>query len=309
MAENNTEVTPNTDPSVVAPTAGGTAAGSGDSSSNWSFLLQEGYGYVESVIFAVIILIAGHFASRVVSNALKGFLNKREKLDAQIRLLSVRLVRIVILLITLVAVLGEFGIETASIIAVLGSLGLAVGLALQGSLSNVASGVLLMVIRPFTIGDVIKSGGNIYVIDEVSLFSTRAHLFDGPKVIIPNNNLWGSEIVNLSQAHDDLRRIDEEFGIAYTDDIDKAFGVIAAVLDADERYLTHPERLLAVNSLGDSSVNILCRVWTKPGDWYAAKLDLLKNVKQAFDRENISIPFPQRDVHVIQGSKSELPTG
>ena len=271
---------------------------------DWNFILQEGWGYLESIVFSIIILTAGHIASKVIANALKRLLDKSKRLDAQVKLLSVRLLRVLILIITVVAVLGEFGIETASIIAVLGTLGLAIGLALQGSLSNVASGVLLMVIRPFSVDDIIKSRGQVYIIDEISLFSTRAHLFDGPKVTIPNNQIWGSEIINLSDTIDGIRRIDEVFSIAYSDSIEKAYEVIQEVLDADDRYLKEPDQFIAVTDLGESSVNITCRVWAEPSNWYAAKIDLVKSVKLAFDREGIHIPFPQRDVHLYQDTQT-----
>lgn len=271
---------------------------------DWNIVMANGWQYAENIIGALLVLIAGWMVAKFAAGAVRRGLDKRERLDPLIKLVCVKMVRGTILLITLVAVLNKFGVQTASIIAILGGLGLAVGLALQGSLSNVASGVMLMVIRPFTVGQVIKASGEIYIIDDIGLIATKAHLPDGPKVTIPNNQLWGSEIVNLSTMHDDLRRLDETFGISYTDDIDRAFTIIKAVLDQDERYLSEPERLIAVTSLGDSSVNILCRVWVKPADWWLAKLDLIKAVKQAFDREGISIPFPQRDVHLYQESTS-----
>ncbi|TVR13054.1 MAG: hypothetical protein EA401_07565 [Planctomycetota bacterium] len=270
-----------------------------------NLLVDYGVQYSENIVGAILVLVVGWMVARFVSRTLYHTLEKREKIDPQVRSLAVRIVRGLILLITIIAVLGKFGVQTASIVAVLGGLGLAVGLALQGSLSNVASGVMLMVIRPFSIGQVIKTGGEFYIIDDIGLIATSAHLPDGPKVIIPNNRLWGSEIVNLSVIHNNLRRLDENFGISYTDDIDRAFAIIRSVLDADPRYLHEPDRLLAVTSLDDSSVNVLCRVWVKPEDWWFAKLDLIKNVKQAFDREGITIPFPQRDVHLIQEGASQ----
>lgn len=272
---------------------------------DWNWLMTHGWQYAENIVGALVVLIIGWMVAKFAANTVRRGLDKRERLDPLIKLVCVKLIRGTILLVTLVAVLGKFGVQTGAIIAVLGGLGLAVGLALQGSLSNIASGIMLMVTRPFTVGQVIKASGEVYIIDDIGLIATKAHLPDGPTVIMPNNKLWGSEIINLSTMHDDLRRLDENFGISYTDDIDRAFAIITSVLDADERYLKEPDRLIAVTSLDDSSVNVLCRVWVKPADWWLAKLDLIKNVKQAFDREGITIPFPQRDVHLFQESKSD----
>lgn len=272
---------------------------------NWEWMMANLWQYGENIIGALLVLTIGWMVAKFAANTVRRGLDKRERLDPLIKLICVKIIRGTILLITLVAVLSKFGVQTATIIAIIGGLGLAVGLALQGSLSNIASGIMLMVIRPFTVGQVIKASGEVYIIDDIGLIATKAHLPDGPKVTMPNNKLWGSEIVNLSTMHDDLRRLDENFGISYTDDIDRAFAIITSVLDADERYLKEPDRLIAVTSLDDSSVNVLCRVWVKPADWWLAKLDLIKNVKQAFDREGITIPFPQRDVHLFQEAKSD----
>ena len=204
------------------------------------------------------------------------------------------------MLITIVAVLGRFGVQTASIVAVLGGLGLAVGLALQGSLSNVASGAMLLLLRPIRIGEVVKLAGTVYIVDDIGLFVTAVHQPDGPKVWLPNNSVWGSEIVNFSRFHDDVRRNDEVFGIGYDDDIDQAIEVIRGVIESEARILKDPEPLLAVTNLGDSSVDILCRTFTKPEDWFDTKLTMLKAVKQALDAHGISIPYPQRDIHVFQ---------
>lgn len=267
---------------------------------NTQYLIEKGWEYTENIVGALGILIIGYLSASILCGAVKKKLDNRPNLDAQVRTLIVRILRLLILSVTIVAVLGNFGIETASIIAVLGGLGLAVGLALQGSLSNVASGVMIMLIRPFTIGNVIKTGGEVFIIDDIGLIATKAHLPDGPQVTIPNNRLWGGEIVNLSVMHEDLRRIDQIFGISYNDDIPAAYKVIQAVLAADERFMTDPEPLLAVESLGDSSVNVLCRVWVKPEDWFAAKLDLIERVKVALEDQGLSIPYPQRDVHITQ---------
>ena len=293
------QLTPATDPAAPID-----STGDGGIALDPEAALALLWTYGVDVLAAIAILVLGWIVARVVGGTLRKTLDRREKLDQQVKVLAVKGTRFLILAFTLVAVLGKFGIQTASIIAVLGGLGLAVGLALQGSLSNVASGVMIMVLRPFTLGEVINVGDKFWIIDDIGLFATRAHQPDGVVVTIPNNQLWGNEIVNLSRTHEGQRRIDATFGIAYGDDIDQAFAVITGVLESDERYLAEPEPLIAVTGLGDSSVDILCRVWVKQDDWWPAKLDLTKLVKQAFDREGITIPFPQRDVHLFQQAEA-----
>ena len=277
-----------------------TAETSSPSGIEWETITAFTVEWSERIIGATLVLIVGLIATKWIGAAIRNRLERYERLDAQAKVLAVKLTRSLIMLITVVAVLSKFGIQTAGIIALLGGLGLAIGLALQGSLSNVASGVMIMIIRPFTIGSVIKTGSDVFIIDAIGLFVTRAHQPEGPKVTIPNNSLWGTQIINLSTMHDDLRRIDYTFGIGYSDDINQAITTIETFLAQDDRYLTDPEQLVAVTDLGDSSVNVLCRVWTKPSDWWPARLDLIKGIKEAFDQQGISIPFPQRDVHIIQ---------
>ncbi|MDP1533690.1 MAG: mechanosensitive ion channel [Rubrivivax sp.] len=201
----------------------------------------------------------------------------------------------------MIAVLNRFGIETTSLIALLGAAGLAIGLALQGTLSNVASGVMILLFRPFKIGDAVKLGGDVYVIDALGFFVCKAHLPDGPSVILPNPKIWGQIIVNLSVTHQDMRRIDEHYGIGYGDDIDAALAILRRIAAEEPRVLDDPAPLIQVEQLGDSSVNILFRVWTARADWFATKLDLVQRCKQALEAGGITIPFPQRDVHLVQG--------
>ena len=269
-----------------------------------SLMLEKAWAYGENIVGALILLIAGLIIMKWLGGGVRKALSRKENMDQQIVNLTVKFVKIGVFLITLVAVLGRFGVETASIIAVLGGLGLAVGLALQGSLSNVAAGVMLLLLRPFKIGEVVKLAGTVYIVDDIGLFVTAVHQPDGPRVWLPNNQVWGSEIVNMSRFHDDVRRHDEIFGIGYDDDIDKAMDIIKEVISADSRILKDPEPLLAVQELGDSSVNILCRTFTEPADWFQTTLDIRKAVKQAFDAQGISIPYPQRDIHLYQTSTS-----
>lgn len=266
----------------------------GNSEALTTFVIAQGL----SLIGAIIILIVGYVIAGWASKRVRNSALKSEKFDNTLAPVFGQTVKAVILIITLLAVLGQFGVETASIIAILGAAGLAVGLALQGTLSNVAAGMMLLILRPFKVGDVIEVAGTLGIVDEIGLFTTEMHSFDNIGIVMPNSRVWGSEIQNLTQF--DTRRCDLEFGISYTDDMDKAIGLIKDVLDADDRILDEPETLIAISALGDSSVVIRVRPWTATPDLWPLRYDLIKRVKEVFDENDISIPFPQRDVHLFQ---------
>ncbi len=257
-----------------------------------------------NVVGAIIILLVGYYLARLASTALKRYCDSNERLDKTVATLMVRMVFYLILVITLIAVLDRFGFQVTSLVALLGASVLAIGLALQGTLSNVAAGVMILVLRPFKNGEVVKVNGNVYMIDEIGLMMSKAHEMDGPLAFIPNSRLWGTEIVNMSNTYNDMRRINEIFGISYADDIDKAIGIINRLLDEDERVLAEPARLVEVVKLNDSSVDIIVWAWTQRLDWWATKLALTRKIKQAFDAEGVVIPFPQRDVHLHQVEKA-----
>lgn len=227
-----------------------------------------------------------------------------ENIDATLTPLFSKITRIVVMLITIIAVLGRFGIETASIVAGLSVAGLAIGLALQGTLSNVASGVMLLSFRPFEVGDFIMFDKTVGIVDEIGLFMTKMHTLQNIYTIVPNSKIWGTEIQNWSR--NDTRRIDLVFCISYDDDIDKAFKIIQKAFDEDSRVLSDPEPFIAVGELNDSSVDILARPWTPSTDAWQAGMDLRKRIKQLFDQSGISFPYPQRDVHLFNQSKVNL---
>ena len=197
----------------------------------------------------------------------------------------------------MIAVLSQFGVETTSFIAVLGAAGLAVGLALQGTLSNVAAGVMLLLFRPFKIGDYIEGGGLAGTVKSISLFVTELATPDNVQIIAPNSQLWGSAIKNYS--FHPTRRVEILIGIAYEDDIDKALAAIVDEVKKDSRVLADPAPMAAVTGLGDSSVNFTVRVWCNAADFWALKFDLTKKLKNRMDAENITIPYPQRTVHTV----------
>lgn len=256
--------------------------------------------YGLKVIGAIITLIVGYILAKWAGSFTRNRITASKRIDTTLGSLFSKIIFFLVMSVTLIAVLNKFGVETTSLVAVFGAAGLAIGLALQGTLSNVASGVMLLALRPFRNGDFINVGGDIYAIDEIGLFVTKAHDPNGPKATIPNSNLWGQIIINYSQSHEDKRRINETFGISYADDINKAMDIIHKVLDEDDRILNEPERLVEVSRLNDSSVDILVWAYTQRADWWVTKLQLNKKIKQAFDENDISIPFPQRDVHLFQ---------
>ncbi len=254
--------------------------------------------YGINVLGAVVTLVAGYVVAGWLSRLTDRAVLKIETIDPIFHFLPGRLVRLATLSFTLIAVLNRFGIETTSLIALLGAAGLAIGLALQGTLSNVAAGVMIFFFRPFKMGDVVNLGGEIYVIDALGFFICKGHLPDGPMVFIPNSKIWGQTIVNLSVTNLDIRRIDESYGIAYGDNIDTALAVLNEIVVGDKRILTDPAPLIKVTSLGDNSVNILFRVWTARDDWWTTKLDLVQRCKEGLEKSGCSIPYPQRDVYL-----------
>jgi small conductance mechanosensitive channel len=198
----------------------------------------------------------------------------------------------------IVAAIGTLGVQTTSFVAVLGAAGLAVGFALQGSLSNFAAGVMLIVFRPFKAGDYVEAGGTAGSVQEVSIFTTVMKTPDNKKVIIPNSQITGGSITNYSAM--ETRRVDMVFGIGYGDNIKQAKDTLEQILAADERILKDPAPTIAVSELADSSVNFVVRPWVKTADYWAVYFDLTEKVKLTFDEKGISIPFPQQDVHMHQ---------
>lgn len=258
--------------------------------------------YGISVVGAIVILIVGWVVAGWAARLTKGGLSRTGRIDTTVAVVGSRAVRWAILAFTLVAVLNRFGVQTTSIVALLGAAGLAVGLALQGTLSNVAAGIMVLMLRPFRIGDAVDVGGTGGTVDDIGLFTTRMTTFDGVVVHMPNGQVWGQKIQNFSQAG--KRRFDLVVGIGYGDDIGKALEAMRAVVSSDARVLTDPAPTYAVTSLGDSAVNVMARFWTAPDDFWPARFDLVRAVKERFDADGISIPFPQRDVHLPVGALS-----
>jgi len=255
--------------------------------------------YGLKIIGAIITLILGRVAAGFGSKVVKNLLEKTST-DASIISFVTRLIYVLILIFSLIAALAKFGIQTTSFVAVLGAAGLAVGLALQGSLANFAAGILLLMLRPFKVGDYINGAGEAGTVKEISLFTTILTTPDNVKIIIPNGKLYGDTIKNISAY--DTRRLDLEVGIGYSSEIQKAFDISHRLIKADSRVLDDPAVQIAVSELADSSVNLIIRPWVKKEDYWPLKFDLTLKIKEAFEENGIELPFPQRAVHIVSGN-------
>ena len=262
---------------------------------NLSFNLLIAYGL--NVLGAIATLVAGWLVAAWTAKLVARVSERSPKIDRALSQIFAKVVRIAILAFTLIAVLNRFGVETTALVALVGAAGLAVGLALQGTLGHVAAGVVILGLRPFRIGDAVEIGGTMGIVEEVGLFVCKLKTFDGVAVRVPNGQIVNSEIKNFSE--NDTRRADMVFGIGYDDDMDAALAIIKEELSRDERVLPEPEPLVAVGELGDSSVDLWVRPWVKRSDFLKVKLDLTKRVKERFDEAGITIPYPQRDVHLF----------
>ncbi|HIB81169.1 MAG TPA: mechanosensitive ion channel, partial [Gammaproteobacteria bacterium] len=257
--------------------------------------------YALDIVGALLLLIAGWVVAGWIEKHTGKVLKRIDRVDATLRSFVTNLVRYAILVLVMIAVFAQFGIQTTSIIAVLGAAGLAVGLALQGTLANIAAGVLLLFLRPFTVGESIDAGSIAGTVREIGLFSTELQTWDGIYLMVPNSQLASAAILNYSRLP--TRRLNLVIGISYTDDIDKTLKVLSELLQNDERILDDPAHQVMVKELADSSVNINLRCWTNRENYWSLRFDLTKQAKQRLDEYDISIPFPQRDVHLYHEEK------
>lgn len=254
-----------------------------------------------NLFFALGIFILGRWLVNALCGILRRLLTKARMDDILIDFVTA-IARTALLLFIIIAALEQLGLDTTSLIALLGAAGLAVGLAMKDSLANFSAGVMLVIFRPFRAGDYVEAGGTAGTVEKISMFSTLMRTPDNREVIIPNGNIYGSNIINFSAR--ETRRIDLVFGIGYADDIRKARAIIISVLQQDERILADPAPVVAVGELGASSVDFVVRPWVATADYWDVRWDLLEKIKLAFDANGISIPFPQRDVHLYQHAAS-----
>ena len=254
---------------------------------------------VTNIVIAAAILLVGIWLAKQLKEW-AGKLMERHGLDIMLASFLSNIIHIIILAFVVIAALGKLGIQTTSIIAVMGAAGLAVGLALQGSLSNFASGVMIIALRPFKVGDFVEAGGISGIVEGIQIFSTQMRTGDNKLIIVPNGSITSSTITNYSAK--ETRRVDMVFGISYDDDIKKAKTVLQDLVSADERILDDPAPVIAVSELADNSVNLIVRPWVKTADYWNVYWDLTEAVKMRFDQEGLHIPYPQRDIHLHQAA-------
>ncbi|MFA0045561.1 small-conductance mechanosensitive channel MscS [Vibrio sp. 10N.261.51.F11] len=251
--------------------------------------------YGVNIISALIILFIGNLIVKAVANSVSKVLQKK-KMDRAVVEFVHGLVRYLLFVIVLIAALGRLGVQTASVVAVIGAAGLAVGLALQGSLSNFAAGVLIVAFRPFKSGDYVEIGGVAGSVDSIQIFQTVLTTPDNKMVVVPNGSVIGSPITNYSRH--DTRRIDLMIGVSYNADLQKTKALLTKICESDERVLKEPGVQVGVHTLADSSVNFVVRPWVSTTEYWNVYFDLMQAIKEGLDNEGIEIPFPQMDVHM-----------
>ncbi len=264
---------------------------------SWPLLQQYGL----NVFWAIVIFVLGRWIAQRLTKALGKALAKTDMEDTLERFLC-NMAYAVLMAVVIIAAIGKLGVETTSVLAIFGAAGLAVGLALQGSLSNFAAGVLIVAFRPYKVGDFIEAGGQTGTVDEVQIFTTTLKSPDNKKIIVPNSQIMSGTITNYSALG--TRRVDMVFGCSYDDDVDTAFRVLQGIVEADSRILDEPAPTIALNELADSSVNFIVRPWVNSADYWDVYNDVTEQVKRKFDEAGLNIPYPQRDVHMYHHNES-----
>ncbi len=265
--------------------------------SNSQKLIELVLLYGPKLLWAIVVLFVGFWVIKKVTVLMDLAMTKKE-VEVTLKLFLMNLVSILLKALLFISVASMVGIETTSFIAVLGAAGLAVGLALQGSLSNFAGGVLLLLFKPYKVGDFIETQGHSGTVNAIQIFNTILKTGDNKTIIIPNGPIANSSLINYSTEEN--RRVDMVFGIGYGDDIDQAKGLLQQLIDQDDRILKEPASAILCAELADSSVNFNVRVWVNASDYWGVYFDMQEAVKKRFDQEGISIPFPQQDVYMHQ---------
>ena len=261
--------------------------------------LAQAYGL--PLVWAIIVLVIGRIVAGIISNTVAKVMTK-SKVDETLVKFTRSLTYMGLMTFVVLAALGKLGIETTSFAAIIAAAGLAIGLSLQGTLGNFASGVMLILFRPFKAGDFVEAGGVSGIVEEIQIFSTKMRSGDNKEIIVPNGTIVGGTIVNYSAKP--TRRIDLVIGVGYDDDLKKVRSVLEQVISDESRVLKDPAVTIGVLELGDSSVNFAVRPWVNSGDYWPTLFALQENIKIRFDEEGISIPFPQRDVHIIKDEET-----
>ncbi len=265
----------------------------------WNQVQSTGLEFAINVVIAIVIFVVGRIIARIISNGIRKLMNAQE-VDQILQSFVGNLSYWMLMTFVIIAAISQLGIQTTSLIAIMGAAGLAVGLAMQGSLANFASGVLIVMFRPYRVGDYVEAAGIAGVVLQVQILTTVLKTGDNKQIIVPNGQIMGSIITNYSA--NETRRVDMVVGVSYNDDIDKVRATIKDIIDSDDRIFKDPECQIAVAELADSSVNFNVRPWVKTSDYGSVRLDFTEAVKKRFDKEGISFPFPQQDVHLYQKS-------
>jgi len=247
------------------------------------------------VVGSVAILVLGLIGAKLVTGLFRKIMRKANVDDTLVSF-GGNLLQFMLILFVIIAMLSKLGVQTTSLIAMLGAASLAVGLSLQSNLANLAAGVLILIFRPMRLGESVEIGGVLGTVEEITILVTKLRLFDGKLAIMPNTKVFSDKLINYTAA--DPRRVDLVIGIGYEDDIPKAKAILQRLLEEDPRVLADPAPKVLVTELADSSVNFAVRPWTRNADWWAVYCDLTEKIKLTFDAEGINIPFPQRDVHL-----------
>jgi small conductance mechanosensitive channel len=261
------------------------------------FMKTQGGDLAINVAIAIAIFYVGKLVVGLIVRGMRKVM-RRQEVDQTLETFVCNLVRIILMAVVIIAAIGQIGIQTTSFIAIFGAAGLAVGLALQGSLSNFAAGVLIVLFRPYKVGDFVEAAGIAGVVEQVQILTTILKTGDNKQIIVPNGQIMDSIITNYSA--NDKRRVDMVVGVSYDDDLDKVRSTIEELVAADERILAEPACTIAVSALADSSVNFVVRPWVNTADYWGVMFDLTEAIKKRFDKEGISFPFPQQDVHLYK---------
>ncbi len=254
--------------------------------------------YGLDLLGALALIVVGFMVAGWARRATSRALGRVHNIDATLQKFLSSAVRYLVLAVVGVAVLNQFGIQTASLLAVIGAAGLAIGLALQGTLSDMAAGIMLLFFRPINVGDYVEAGGESGTVESIGLFLTELTTPDNVQVILANSDVWGTTVKNYS--HHDIRRVDWTIGIGYDDNMDDAMAAIREVIDGEARVLKDPEAQVMISNLGDSAVDVTIRLWVVQADVWPIRWDLTKAFKEKLDAKNIEIPFPQRTVHMVR---------
>jgi small conductance mechanosensitive channel len=273
----------------------------------WATSEQGGIRWAKNIVTVVVIIVLAWFVSRLISGAVRRALRTREQTSKILEDFLVGAVRWFVMGIGIIMALGAMEVSIGPLLAILGAAGFAIAFALQDSLGNIASGILILIFRPFDAGDVVDAGGVSGKVESLNLVSTTIKTFDNKRMIVPNNKVWNDVITNVTDVT--TRRVDLEFGISYSDDVDRAAEILKEIVEAHDKVLKDPAPVVRLHALADSSVNFVCRPWVNADDYWGVYWDVMREVKLRFDAEGINIPFPQRDVHLYikNGGGADVP--